>query len=181
MICCSISISSVCGSTVRCIDIQTHSSGSWPLAHLTHSQARTHTHSQAITHALWIPKEGADASDQAPSFLVVLQVEGPPGGAVLHRQCVWTDRQRLGLCRTHTVEHIVDHMHNQLPLLGTKNKPGESSPALGTCRSIFTSKSWTLNKSSERSVVGLGTSFSLAFVWEKKQQQKNPHNNQTDA
>lgn len=35
------------------------------------------------------------------------------------------------------------------------------SPALGTCRSILTSKSWTLNKSSERSVVGLGTSLSF--------------------
>lgn len=110
---------------------------------------------------LWFPDVRLAASDQPPPLLVVFQVKGPTRRSVLHWQCVRAHGQRLCLCRAQSnkYESVVyneglskdDAVHLKISIL----------PALGTCRSILTSKSWTLNKSSERSVVGLGTSLSL--------------------
>lgn len=115
------------------------------------------------------------ASDQPPPLLVVFQVEGAARGAVLYRQRVGAHGQRLGLCKEHKHNNEARALFKvsgaHLPRK-QKSGPGQRGeavsvhlPALGTCRSIFTSKSWTLNKSSERSVVGLGTSLSFVVGW----------------
>ena len=68
------------------------SSGSLALIHAPPSLSQSHTHALSLarpsTHAMTILNDGLAASDQPPPLLVVLQVEGPPGGAVLHRQSV---------------------------------------------------------------------------------------------
>lgn len=66
--------------------------------------ARSHTFAPPIAHAKVGSgrQAGEDqplVSDQPPPLLVIFQVEGAAGGAVLHRQRVGADGQRLGLCR----------------------------------------------------------------------------------
>lgn len=155
---------------------------------LTHPQRVIHVHTlclsqthiffpaQPITHAVWFLNEGLVRSDPSSSC-------SPPGWgtcgerhpSLAARWSSQTDSLLLqGKCAVlvtcWTQKFIYKACDHQ-----------NTSPALGTWRSILTSKSWTLNKSSERSVVGFGTSLSLGFACPYKENKAKQNVNMSES
>lgn len=64
------------------------------------------THTQTLAYTCNVGSRwGSATSNQPPPLLVVFQVEGPAGSAILHWQRVRAHRQRLRLCRRRAKLH----------------------------------------------------------------------------